>query len=61
MFWQPISTAPKNESIILCIGGKIVVGHYKLEWDAWKAEFTHDNHGALPHPSHWMPLPEPPK
>lgn len=58
--WNDIKTAPKNKSILLSINGKIVVGRYKLAWDAWQAEYSHDDYGALPAPSHWMPLPEPP-
>lgn len=58
--WQPIKGAPKNETVLLCIGGKVLAGHYKLEWGAWQAEFCHDDHGALPEPTHWQPLPAPP-
>lgn len=58
--WQPIETAPKNECVLLNVGGKIVVGHWKLSWGRWQAEYCHDDHGSLPQPSHWMPLPKPP-
>jgi hypothetical protein len=59
--WQPIETAPKNESILLSVGGKILVGHYKLMWQAWQAEYSHDDHGSIPTPTHWQPLPTPPE
>ncbi len=59
--WQSMETAPKNESVLLNIGGKIVVGHYKLIWQMWQAEYSHDDMGALPKPTHWMPLPDAPK
>lgn len=58
--WKPIESAPKNESILLNVGGKILVGHYKLMWQAWQAEYSHDDNGSIPEPTHWMPLPAPP-
>jgi hypothetical protein len=66
--WQPIDTAPRDNSIILLAGiddlGDQVVGegywetylwwngeHNDPEWSwGWEAE-----------PTHWMPMPEPPK
>lgn len=66
--WQPIETAPRDNSIILLAGidddGNQVVGegywetyswwdgeHNNPEWSwCWEAD-----------PTHWMPLPEPPK
>lgn len=71
--WQPIETAPKDESGILLKTEYegIVIGYYgeacyrgnpiKL-WMAedWNADFC----GCSPEkiePTHWMPLPEPPK
>lgn len=61
MSWNIIDTAPKNEVVLLCIGGKVLAGHYKLEWNGWQAEGSHDDYGALPPPSHWMKLPNPPE
>jgi len=58
--WKTIDSAPKNESVLLCVGGKIVVGHWKLMWQQWQAEYSHDDMGSLPSPTHWMPLPNPP-
>jgi len=59
--WQPIETAPKTKKRILAIKGKtmkIVVWSAILEeWDnpqEWGEDGTWK-------PTHWMPLPEPPK
>lgn len=61
MKWQSIENAPKNESILLSVGGKIVVGHCHLSWQRWKAEFSHDDYGSLPNPQYWMPIPKAPE
>lgn len=52
MNWQPIGTAPQNEPVL--------VSDWKGYWLV-----TDNKHGPYPlrggHPTHWMPLPEPPK
>jgi len=60
--WQPIKTAPKDETPILswipdmeCIS---VVKWYDAYWTMCD-DFEH-YHGANVKPTHWMPLPKPP-
>lgn len=66
--WQPIETAPKDRKAILvycserkntytAIWGK--VGGFWNE-DGW-AHFGGNNNGMYEKPTHWMPLPPPPK
>jgi hypothetical protein len=61
MEWNDIKTAPKNQSVLVNVGGKVLVAHYKLNWGAWQAEYCHDDMGSIPEPTHWQPLPEPPQ
>jgi hypothetical protein len=77
MTWQPIETAPKNETPILSFGhwaGEIAgrdkePGVYIVAWHGgrtdypgfdWDVQAT-DAYAAWVKPTHWMPLPEPPK
>ena len=55
--WRPIETARKNETILLLLeNGSMVVGLYDCEmW--WEQNMEY----GLEDPTHWMPLPEPPK
>lgn len=67
--WQPIETAPKDGTYILAWRGHVVVVRWNDDRYAQKpAPFwdgTDDRRGKLfmrrNAPSHWMPLPEPPK
>jgi hypothetical protein len=61
MEWQPIETAPKDGRLILAAHdetyqGGVVVISWRHEYNAW-ADYDCD----FWKPSHWMPLPEPPK
>jgi hypothetical protein len=75
--WQPIETAPKTDSdgysidILVTDGQDVDVAFYDAEgiWrcghprkPGWASRTDHDGyeHAAL-EPTHWMPLPEPPK
>ena len=65
MKWQPIETAPENESIIIfATPDWVETGFYVLDEDTGEREWfwtssmkkLHDNFTV----THWMPLPEPP-
>lgn len=75
MNWQPIETAPKDGTeIILYNGNDISIGYFascgydnddRYQWIVFDADifpgmlngWPNNEHG----PTHWMPLPEPPK
>lgn len=68
MDWQPIETAPKNETRILgWDGDRIAVTKWNGIFRDWRDESTvtddgygwygHDNW----HPTHWMSLPDEPR
>ena len=67
MKWQPIETAPRDgKTIFVAIAIGIKVGsteNYTTDpWCVWHG--TDDEYVRWPHrflPTHWMPLPEPPK
>tara|TARA_R110000751_G_scaffold307812_1_gene431804 strand:+ start:4090 stop:4422 length:333 start_codon:yes stop_codon:yes gene_type:complete len=62
--WQPIETAPKDGTVVLCCCAANYgpyTGHY--ECAAWVDTNEHDEFGddARPcYPTHWAPLPAPP-
>lgn len=62
--WQPIETAPKDDHPILCYhphpggGYRICTMLWHKPSSSWRA----DVHSFIRFdPTHWMPLPEPPK
>ena len=59
--WQPIETAPKDGTFILVAVTGEVATHIMLVWwfDGWCLDMT--NTPIVGKPTHWMPLPEPPK
>lgn len=59
MSWQPIETAPKGN--VLLYFPEVVTGAYKQSKLA--ARMIVDRADAFPNrmPTHWAPLPEPPK
>jgi hypothetical protein len=60
--WQPIETAPKDGTHILCaVPGEIKVHVFIIWWNngGWCNSLTPDFITGVP--THWMPLPEPPK
>jgi hypothetical protein len=72
--WQPAETAPKDGTRVILffpsLKNKIQVGHYMQTETRDNGEITYQNEGwffggfGLHNsfvPSHWMPLPEPPK
>lgn len=56
--WQPIETAPKDDTnvLVFCEGLVWVASYYHGMW--W---FEKRDDISLSEPTHWMPLPEPPK
>ena len=68
MNWQPIETAPKGNSVLLCVVGTVIpiycgkqrygnLGEPQGDEYRWRC----DSSGRFANPTHWMPLPEPPK
>lgn len=56
--WQPISTAPKDDSRILGFNEKnrwVQITRFFEPWQSWT---YHDM--SEWEPTHWMPLPQPP-
>lgn len=76
MEWLPIETAPKDGTPIqVARWMDIFGGTWVRGWARWESAFFHDKdiggwiaHGyfeppgelGLAHPTHWMPLPDPP-
>ncbi len=59
--WQPIETAPRGETFILaCRAGSEIAG--VLGWDEDHGWYWYnDMFQPRVIPTHWMPLPKPPK
>lgn len=55
--WQPIETAPKNVWIILREDKLVWIGGYEEETGKWQCQ--HSDFDGFP--THWQPLPLPPK
>ena len=60
MKWQPIKTAPYNDEVLLCIEGKWVTTGSKTRGIGWLWNMI-DEEDDDSEPTHWMPLPAPPK
>ena len=59
MEWQPIATAPKDGTAIL---GYFPSGLMKVaQWIDHQNRWAGFGFGFVGTPTHWMPLPEPPK
>ncbi|MCC6720541.1 MAG: DUF551 domain-containing protein [Acetobacteraceae bacterium] len=68
MEWQPIETAPKDETHFLAIRHAPGFAHLPnaICWNPWIGNFAADaGPGATTpvkhQPTHWMPIPEAPK
>lgn len=73
MEWQPISSAPKDEIVLLyrpnaVAWGIVAPGKFNHQqynkipapyWEIW-LKIGGTNEGRLWEPTHWMPLPNPP-
>ena len=58
--WQPIETAPKHdlETLILYSSEGVQMGWFSAFHKCW---LTTEGKDVWAEPTHWMPLPEPPK
>ena len=53
MEWQPIETAPMHGTFLIFVAPHIVsASRFRMAWMSRGESLT---------PTHWMPLPEPPK
>ena len=64
--WMPIETAPKDGTDVLLFTKEgIIQGYFTyFEWDQTVVYATYDGSGCVAfyrEPTHWMPLPPPPK
>jgi len=61
--WRPIESAQKDGTEILFWeqGKKIKMGFWLPESAGWSVYGWKCSHGNFHNPTHWMPLPEPPK
>jgi hypothetical protein len=75
--WQPIETAPKDGTPILiwqpdrdpkpndgyCDDHRYAIGYWRLAHPGWTINATPwgNRNSASVNPTHWMPLPEPPR
>jgi hypothetical protein len=58
--WQPIETAPKDGTAILVFHNRMVIeAWYSGRWGRFVQSETGGHNGIAP--THWMPLPAPPK
>lgn len=58
--WQPISTAPKDGTRILVVGGKYTEPVIVMADIGWWL-YANDKFGLTSLPTHWQPLPSPPE
>lgn len=56
--WQSIETAPKDIGTIIGSNGQWVVA---MRWSTNGMTWTSEYHRSAVAPTHWMPMPEPPK
>ena len=60
MKWQPIETAnPTNGESLLVFDESIHEAWWYEEKDGYDAHWS-DAYGNIVHPTHWMPIPDPP-
>ena len=64
MEWQPIETAPKDETGILVVSGGVVGEANYKDYDGYEPGWfwinTYPQDSDPIDPTHWMPLPDPP-
>ena len=57
--WQPIASAPRDDTVVLGWDGEDV--RIMSFWLTWGAHVEDWNDDSMYAPTHWMPLPAPPK
>jgi hypothetical protein len=57
--WQPIETAPTDETVLIYWDQGVQAGYLNPE-DGWYAVAGHGSKWLYQPPTHWMPLPNPP-
>lgn len=58
--WMPIETAPKDQNILLYGAKRLDYCVGRFQGGEWITESSHEWH-LMYTPTHWMPLPKPPK
>ena len=64
MSWQPIETAPKDGTVIDLWADGQRLPNCKWRYGGWSQEYAEHpsaHFDIYDEPTHWMPLPEPPK
>ena len=66
MDWQPIETAPTEPDtrMLVCAGGEVVIGYRNSFYEGspwWHSEDEGPLSWGAIEPTHWMPLPPPPR
>lgn len=59
--WQPIETAPKDGTMVLACWAGSGIHPIVSRWLKNSERWTHPFNKPVNPPTHWMPLPEPPK
>ena len=67
--WQPIETAPEDETVlvwaedgwIMCADLILMSEYGGYDYCDGSRMWVDNDHSLLFRPTHWMPLPEPPK
>jgi len=65
--WRPIETAPKDGTMVLLYDGNCSRFQWRIVTAYWQTAYgepewkTIGKRGSFRTPSHWMPLPEPPR
>lgn len=64
--WQPIETAPKDERVLVVMGGYVVIARFdkqefkKKPKPLWRSDAVMQiSYDRLNQPTKWMPLPKP--
>lgn len=58
--WQPIETVIVGEPVLLLVGGYVLHGVFVLSAGEWECATCEECFEGMS-PTHWMPLPPPPK